>query len=89
MIGISYEHDVAVSFAGAQKVYGGSSARFVMPFLSAEYFATPYSQDELAAAVEQGFPDHDQVLWIIRTADPASHDSNREPKFDVPTEPNC
>jgi hypothetical protein len=58
---VFYDRDMTVSYWGRnfiyefRKVYGGSAARFVMPFISAEYLATPYPQDEFAAAVEEGF----------------------------------
>ena len=59
-IAVFYDRDMAIRYWGRnliyqfRQVYGGTATRFVMPFFSAEYLATPYPQDELAAAVEQG-----------------------------------
>jgi TIR domain-containing protein len=70
---VFYDRDMAVAYWGRnfiyefRKVYGGSAARFVMPFISAEYLATPYPRDELAAAVEQGFrrPGQTYLLPVV------------------------
>jgi hypothetical protein len=58
-LAVFYDRDMTVAYWGSnsirefRRIYGGSAARFVMPFISAEYLDTPYPQDEFAAAVEQ------------------------------------
>ncbi len=67
---VFYDRDMAVAYWGRnfiyefRKVYGGSAARFVMPFISAEYLTTPYPRDEFAAAVEQGFRREGQTYLL-------------------------
>lgn len=69
-LAVFYDRDMAVAYWGRnfiyefRRVYGGSAARFVMPFLSAEYLATPYPQDEFAAAVEQVFRREGQTYLL-------------------------
>lgn len=67
---VFYDRDMTVAYWGRnfirefRRVYGGSAARFVMPFISAEYLATPYPQDEFAAAVEQVFKREGQTYLL-------------------------
>jgi hypothetical protein len=58
---VFYDRDMAVTYWGRnfiyefRSIYGGTAARFVLAFISAEYLTTPYPQDEYAAATEQAF----------------------------------
>ncbi|CCH29373.1 toll/interleukin-1 receptor domain-containing protein [Actinosynnema sp. NPDC047251] len=53
-----------------RRVYGGELARYVVPFLSKEYFDSDYPMDELSAAVTYGLQRrHDPYLLPIVVGD--------------------
>lgn len=68
---VFYDRKMTVQFWGRnliyefREVYGGEKARYVVPFISADYLSGSYPLDEFTAAVEQGLHRRGEYLLPV------------------------
>jgi hypothetical protein len=73
-LAVFYDADRALDFWGKnvirelRDVYGGTQARYFVPFLSPEYLAKPYPMDEFTTALTQALQrQEDYILPVVFT----------------------